>query len=129
MKIAFVKDCPKCQKQALGATPLKTDNPRAVVFMCSNGKCGYTFTVDGGAFVQDGAQLRDYFRAMSLGKTTLEKVLFGEKLNPHTRSLLMAHILEYGVTMWMDGVKTGLLYGAERDAARTQEVSGGESPN
>lgn len=125
----MTKDCPKCKSKSVGVSPLKTDNPRAVVFLCKNSKCAYSFTVDGGAFVKDAGQLRDYFRAMTLGNTTLEKALFGEKLNPSTRNLLMAHILEYGTTMWMDGMKTGLIYGAARDEARAQEVSGGESPN
>lgn len=130
MKVTFVKDCPKCSKQAVGVSPVKGDNPRSVVFLCQNaGKCGYTFTADGGAFVPDSSALRDHFRAMTLGKVTLEKALFGEKLNPATRSLLLAHLLEYGTTMWMDGLKTGLLYGATRDESTDQDVSGGKPPD
>src|SRR5690606_28232209 len=100
-----------------------------VVFLCQNSKCAYSFTVDGGSFVKDASQLKDHFRAMALGNITLEKALFGEKLNPATRALLLAHILEYGTTMWMDGLKTGLLYGAARDEANAEEVSGGEPQN
>lgn len=119
----LTKECPKCNQGATSLSPLKKSNERAVVFLCQNKRCSYTWTVDGGAFVKDTDQLKAVFSAATEARNTLEAVLFGEKLNPATRALMLAKLTEYGLMMWMDGLKQGLVVGAARDEARSEPVS------
>ena len=115
--------CPKCEVLATGSTPIKTKDARAMVFICPGKKCGYSWTVQGGEFVKDSDDLRDVFKSTTLGQKTLEDVLFGQTLNPATRALMLARLTEYGLQMWMDGLKTGLVNGARQ---REDTISSGK---
>lgn len=106
----MTKDCPQCGAVSSDITPLKTKDPRIAVYGCS--ACGYAFKADGGAFVDNPDQLRDVFRGATLGKQTLTEVIAGEKLNASTQAVFSARLMEYGLQMWMDGLKQGLLLGA-----------------
>lgn len=109
-----VVDCPKCKGAAVDITPLKKKDTRVAVYACQN--CGYAFTADGKAFVKDGEALSDIFRGATQGNQALIDMLAGtgEQMNQATRALLSARMLEYGVTMWMDGVKQGILIGLKQ---------------
>lgn len=126
MKGVFQKECPVCGSTAASMSPVKTDNERAVVFVCLNKKCSHTFKVDGGAFVKNEEELKKHFMA-GRASDALERTLLGERLNPSTRALLMANIIEYGLSMWNDGMKVGLVIGATRD--EHNRISDGESPD
>lgn len=106
-----VVDCPKCKGAAVDITPLKKKDERIAVYGCQ--ACGFAFTADGKAFVKDGEALQDVFRGATQGNQALVDMLIGtgEHINPTTRALLAARMLEYGVTMWMDGLKQGILLG------------------
>lgn len=104
----MMKDCPKCQAVAYPLSPVKDAAPK--LFACS--ACGHAFDASGRAYIDDVAELNDHFRGATLGKKTLVEMLAGEKLNPATKSLMTAQLLEYGTQMWFDGLKQGLLLGA-----------------
>jgi len=103
------KDCPKCEGAASLLSPLKLTDESMAVYGCM--ACGHTFRSDGGAYLDNAAELRDYFRGATLGQKTLIESLGGEKLNPASKAVLTAMILEYGTQMWFDGLKQGLLLG------------------
>jgi Zn ribbon nucleic-acid-binding protein len=117
-----VADCPKCKGVAVDITPLKKKDERVAVYGCQH--CGYAFTSDGKAFVQDGEALQDIFRGATEGNKALVDMLLGtgEEVNPATKALLSARMLEYGLTMWFDGVKQGILLGT----IQTQHKAKGE---
>lgn len=102
--------CPQCKGTSRLLSPLKELPEGMAVYACS--ACSYTHKADGGAYVGDTEQLHDVFQAATLGKQTLDKTLGGENLNPATKAFLQAQIMEYGVQMWFDGLKQGLLLGA-----------------
>ena len=102
-------NCPKCEAVATNMTPLKNLDRSMAIYGCS--ACGYAFKADGGEFVENANQLRDVFRGATEGQKTLLESLNGEKLNPATRNLLTARLIEYGLTMWNDGLKQGILLG------------------
>lgn len=110
-----VIDCPKCKGASADVTPLKKKDERIAIYACS--VCGFAFTADGRAFVKDGEKLQDVFRGATQGNQALVDMLVGtgEDINPATRALLSARMLEYGLTMWMDGVKQGILLGVMQD--------------
>jgi predicted RNA-binding Zn-ribbon protein involved in translation (DUF1610 family) len=113
-----VKDCPRCGGAAGLIVPLKKVDKRMAVYGCQ--ACGHAFSTDGGAFVKDAGELRDVFRGASLANRTLTEALGGEKLNPATRAVLTAQLLEYGMQMYFDGLKQGLILGtiqAEKERA------------
>ncbi len=113
------KDCPQCGGVATDITPLKTKDARIAVFGCR--ACGYAFKENGGAFVENPEQLRDVFRGATLGKQTLLETMAGEKLNPATQAVLAARLMEYGLQMWMDGLKQGVLLGAIKQDKEKQD--------
>jgi len=115
--------CPICGVPATGHTPIKTEDTRAMVFICPSRKCNYAWTVQGGVFVKDADELKDVFRSTALGRQTLEDVLFGKTLNSATRALMLARLTEYGLQMWMDGLKTGLVNGTRQ---RENTIPSGE---
>lgn len=102
-------DCPKCGGAAPIIVPLKKVDKRMAVYGCP--ACGYAFGADGGAYLKDSSQLRDIFRGATLANRTLVESIGGEKLNPATRAVLTAQLLEYGMQMYFDGLKQGLLLG------------------
>lgn len=102
-------DCPKCQGHAALIIPLKKVDKGAAVYGCS--ACGHTFHSSGAAFLKDAGELRDVFRGATLANRTLMDSLGGEKMNAATRAVLTAHLLEYGMQMYFDGLKQGLLLG------------------
>lgn len=108
--MSSTKDCPQCGGAANDITPLKVKDERVAVYGCPT--CGYAFKADGGAYVENPEQLRDVFRGATLGKQTLIEVIAGENLNASTKAVFAARLMEYGLQMWMDGLKQGLLLGA-----------------
>jgi len=105
--------CPKCKAVAFDVTPLKIKDQRIAVYGCS--ACGFTFRADGGAFIEDADQLKEHFRGATLAKGALVDLMKGETLNPATTALFQAKIMEYGLQMYFDGLKQGLLLGVIRD--------------
>lgn len=102
-----MKTCPKCNSVAHDVTPLKKKDERIAIYACE--LCGYAFTSDGKSFIKDAEQLQKTFA--TAGNEGLVDMLMGtkEKVNPATFALLSARMIEYGLTMWMDGYRTGLL--------------------
>jgi transcription elongation factor Elf1 len=104
----MTSDCPKCGSVATNITPTKS--PTSVkVFGCA--ACGYAFTEDGKPVVQNNKQLADVFKAATEGQKTIMDVFGGSKMDPVTRSVMTTKLLEYGVQMWFDGLKQGILLG------------------
>lgn len=108
--MAQVKDCPNCQGAAALITPLKEVDEENAVYGCR--ACGFAFTASGKAFVQDTDELRDYFQGAELADKTIKGALAGEGLSRAAQVLLQAQLVAYGLQMWNDGLKTGLLMGA-----------------
>lgn len=113
----FTKECPQCKSAGVSISPIKATNDRSVVFVCTSKKCSYTFKASGGAFVKDADALTDIFKLGRDARETLDRVLLGEKVNPSTKALLIAEIVEYGIGMWQDGLKTGLVISATKQEA------------
>lgn len=111
MSQAKVIDCPKCKGAAVDITPLKKKDERIAVYGCQ--KCGYAFTADGKAFVENPEQLQDIFRGATMGNQAVIDMLLGtgEDVNPTTKALLVARMMEYGLQMYFDGVRQGILLG------------------
>lgn len=124
---AKTHDCPKCKGVAVLIVPLKKVDKRMAAYGCP--ACGNAFTLDGGAFVKDAGELKDVFRGATLANRTLVESLGGEKLNPATRAVLVAQLMEYGVQMYFDGLKQGLLLGTIQAEKEAKDVAGtGENP-
>jgi predicted phage tail protein len=109
MKPGETRNCVRCQGVAIDITPLKEHDVEQAIFACQT--CGQTFRHDGTAFVAHAGALRDIFRGATLAGQTLDDALGGQQLNAATRALLTARLVEYGLSMWMDGVKQGILLG------------------
>jgi hypothetical protein len=89
---------------------MKIIDKRLAVYGCK--ACGFAFKADGGAYVANAKELKDYFRGGTLAHQTLTEAMAGEQLNPATKILLQARLVEYGTQMWFDGLKQGLVMGA-----------------
>lgn len=118
MSVPNTKECPRCQGASPLLAPMKITDHRIAVYGCK--ACGFAFKADGGAYVADTKELKDYFRAGSMANTTLMEAMAGEKLNVATKILLQARLVEYGTQMWFDGLKQGLVMGAA--SAQTLEA-------
>lgn len=102
-------DCPKCKGLASLIVPLKKVDQALAVYGCS--ACGFVFESSGKAFLRDVDGLRDVFRGATLAHQTLTDAFGGSGMNAATRAVLTAQLLEYGMTMYFDGLKQGLLLG------------------
>jgi transcription elongation factor Elf1 len=111
-------NCPKCGSVATNITPVKGPSP-VQVFGCS--VCGYAFDGSGAPIVNNAKQLADVFKAATEGQKTLQEVFGGKDMDPATKAILTTKLLEYGVQMWFDGVKQGLLLGT------IQEIRNGKA--
>lgn len=109
-QVAKTIECPRCKGTAPLLSPMRIMDNRAAVYGCK--VCGGAFTADGGAYLENPQQLKDYFRAGTMGNQTLLEALGGERLNTATKILLQARLVEYGTQMWFDGLKQGLVMGA-----------------
>lgn len=112
MKAGEKSICPQCKGEAVNITPLKEHDRSLAIFCCKKKGCGFTFKADGGAYVKDPNELKDWFSGVIKGNQALTELLMGEKLNPATRNLFLARITEYGLQMWNEGFKQGLLVNA-----------------
>jgi hypothetical protein len=110
-------DCPKCGGLASLIIPLKKVEQALAVYGCS--ACGFVFDANGKAFLRDTGELRDVFRGATLAHQTLADAFGGSTMNAATRAVLTAQLLEYGMMMYFDGLKQGLLLGT------IQTVKGG----
>lgn len=124
---ARTADCPRCKSIANMIVPLKKVDRRMAVYACTAPGCGYTFNADGGAFIKDANHLRDVFRGATLTNRTLTESLGGEKLNPATRAVLTAQLLEYGMQMYFDGLKQGLILGCIQSEGTHEPTAAGSS--
>ena len=114
-------DCPKCGSVATDITPSKSATS-IKAYGCA--ACGYAFTGDGRPVVQNNQQLADVFRAATEGQKTLLDVFSADKLDPATRAVLTTKLLEYGVQMWFDGLKQGILLGTVQEMKKDGEARG-----
>lgn len=103
------KSCPRCAGAGKLVVPGKTPLEQSV-YGCP--ACGFCFTAEGKQFADNLKELKDFFRGATLGQKTLAEGLKDVDLPPGARVLMMAQIIEYGTTMWFDGLKQGLLLGA-----------------
>lgn len=99
-------DCPKCQGMATNITPVKGEQA-IKVFGCPT--CGHTFNADGTPVVTNAKQLADVFRVATEGQKTLLETFGATQMDPATRAVVTTKLLEYGVQMWFDGLKQGIL--------------------
>ena len=98
--------CSKCGSEATNITPTRATNI-IKVFGCS--VCGNTFSENGAPVVTDSKKLADVFRAATEGNKTLQEHFNIDKLDPATKAIMTTKMLEYGVQMWFDGLKQGIL--------------------
>lgn len=103
------KPCPRCKAAALLLAPGRSAT-KVVVYGCTG--CGFAFTPDGAQYTDNLKELKDFFRGATLGQKTFTEGLKGVEMSPAARALLTAQIIEYGTSMWFDGLKQGLLLGA-----------------
>jgi hypothetical protein len=103
-------DCPRCQGRSVPLSPVKRPGQDYSVYGCK--ACGLTFTADGKAYVEKTEELKDIFSGATGAHKVILEGLAKERLNPATRTLLSARIMEYGSDMWFEGLKQGLLLGA-----------------
>lgn len=113
-----LKDCPKCQAAAYLLSPVQDLPVDKAVYGCT--ACGTSFRADGSLFVSTTEALKDVFSGATGGKSLLEhlQTLSGQKFSPALHAMLTASALEYGVQMWFDGLKQGLLLGAIKSGAK-----------
>ena len=102
--------CPKCQGVGRLTVPEKLAQVAYPIYGCT--ACGHAFKADGTAFVENTSELRDYFRGATLGNKALTESLGEMGLPPAVMVLLQTQVLEYGTSMWFDGLKQGILLGA-----------------
>lgn len=99
-------DCPKCQSIATNITPMKV-KLSIEVYGCST--CGHTFNADGSPVVTNAKQLADVFRVATEGQKTLLDTFGVTQMDAATRAVVTTKLMEYGVQMWFDGLKQGIL--------------------
>lgn len=99
-------NCPKCNSVAVNITPIRQQN-KITVFGCQ--VCGYAFDGSGNPVVSNTKQLADVFRAATEGSKVLQEQFKIKDLDPATKAAITANLIEYGVTMWFDGLKQGIL--------------------
>jgi hypothetical protein len=101
-----LQPCGKCGAPAHLVVPLKVVSKKMAVYGCP--ACGHTFRYGGAVFLENPDQLRDTFRAATLGQE-----MFGDqKMDPSLALMFQARLMEFGTHMFYDGVKQGLLLGA-----------------
>ena len=119
-------NCPKCGSVATNITPVKQNPTNITAYGCQ--VCGYAFDGAGKPIVNSTKQLADVFRAATEGQQTIQELFGQNKLDPATRVAFTAKLLEYGVQMWFDGLKQGLLLTAiqeiKNDDGKTGSVQG-----
>ena len=99
-------DCPKCQGVATNITPMK-QKVGIEVYGCST--CGFIFDSSGKPVVHNTKDLADVFRVATEGQKTLIQSFGLDKMEPAQRAILTSSLMEYGVQMWFDGLKQGIL--------------------
>jgi Zn ribbon nucleic-acid-binding protein len=110
MEVAKTKECPKCKGTAPLIVPLKkVTEEKVAAYGCA--KCGHAFRSDGAQIIKTPDELRDIFRGATQGNKTLLEMFQGQDVPEATRTLFMARMVEYGLQMWNDGLKQGLLLG------------------
>jgi hypothetical protein len=107
---ARTKTCPKCSGTGNLMSPLKEVQTKDAVYHCR--ACSFVFWHNGNQFIADSKALHDIFRGATLGNAALKEMASNSKMNPATEALFTAKIMEYGLQMWFDGLKQGLLLGA-----------------
>jgi len=109
-----VKMCPRCRGTAVLVTPTKKlVDKKLVVYHCQ--ACKHTFDHMGNTFVKNTEELKDVFRGATGAQKVLDVVFKSSKIPPAVKSLFQSQMLEYGVQMWFDGLKQGLLMGAQQN--------------
>lgn len=103
------RECPKCQGVAINVTPLKVHNERAAIFACQTKGCGYAFQFDGEAYLNGPEDLSGWFKGVIGANEGLSEILGTKTMNPATRNLILARMVDYGMQMFSDGLKQGLL--------------------
>jgi transcription elongation factor Elf1 len=116
-------NCPKCGSVATNITPVRGQTS-VQVFGCS--VCGHAFDGSGAPIVNNTKQLADVFRAATEGQKTLQEVFGVDKMDPATKAVLTTKLLEYGVQMWFDGVKQGILLTTIKEMKDGNGKSGSE---
>jgi len=123
-KAEAMKDCPKCGGASGLLIPLKVADERIAVYGCK--ACGYTFNSEGSAYIDSPTHLEDVFKGATAGQETMFKMAAGKGMNEATKALLQAQVIEYGLQMWFDGLKQGLLLGVTQ-AERGKDGESGSS--
>ena len=98
-----IKDCPKCNSTASNISPVKD----VYIYGCQT--CGHTFDSNGKPYVDSPKKLANVFKAATEGNKTMMELFGSDKMDPSTKAAFTAKLLEYGVQMWFDGLKQGLL--------------------
>lgn len=101
-------DCPKCNGVSVQLTPFEKFNKGIpLVHACQS--CGHTFSNDGTPYVKNVKQMRDIFHAATRANSTLEELFGGKTLDPQTKAVLVARLVEYGSQCWFDGLQQGIV--------------------
>lgn len=106
---AATQTCPRCKGAGRLMLPARA-TAESAVYGCP--ACGFAFTATGSQYVDNLKEMKDFFRGATLGQKVVTEGLKDTELSPAAKALLTAQILEYGTTMWFDGLKQGLLLGA-----------------
>lgn len=110
--------CPRCNGVAKSVSPVKKPTQaHQIVYGCP--ACGLCFNHEMKPVLDRPEQLRDIFRGATKGHETVLGILkavgssSGKKTKGNAASMVLAEtkMLEYGVQMWFDGLKQGLLLG------------------
>ena len=109
--------CPRCNGIARLVSPVRNATQvTQVAYGCP--ACGLAFNNEKKAILDDPTKLRDIFRGATKGHETVLGILKnvgagGEKSKGNAAAMALAEskLLEYGVQMWFDGLKQGLLLG------------------
>lgn len=111
-------DCPKCGSIATDINPLKGHTEDQSVFVCE--ACKHVFKSDGLAYCSNNEELRDVFKGATAANSALLRALDGEQLPPLVFAMLKLRMVEYGLQMWFDGLKQGLLLGVHNDNGKVR---------
>lgn len=112
-------DCPKCNGIATDINPLKGHTEQDSVYACP--ACKYVFKHDKTAFCSDATGLHDIFKGATEAQRVIDSSI-GEdtKLPIEMMAILKIRMVEYGLQMWFDGLKQGLLLGVENGKIRNK---------
>lgn len=118
--------CPKCQGVSFLISPTEDIPLEKAVYGCK--ACGHLFDYKFRAFIKSNEKVKDVFKGVSLAKELVDSTTPPD-LSDTAKTVLMASMINYGINMWYDGLKQGLLISVIESEAKKDKSNDGQDSN